>query len=120
MLKIKPGVSLKNLTPQMTLAARIIEGVYTQYDTECWITSGNDGIHMEGSKHYRGEALDFRTKNIGKSWYTPEDTRERKLALVEDIKLALGGQMREFDVLLEGLGTDNEHLHVEYDPKEQA
>jgi hypothetical protein len=33
---------------------------------------------------------------------------------VQEVKGSLG---IHFDVVLEGIGTPNEHLHVEYDPK---
>ena len=73
-------------------------------DAECTITSANDSKHSEKSLHYNGCALDFRTK----------DYAGDKQALRDRIKAALGP---DFDVVLEALGEDNEHIHVEYDPK---
>jgi hypothetical protein len=70
------------------------------------ITSGNDGKHMKGSKHYTYAALDFRTKNF--------PTLESKRAFLWKLQAELGP---DYDVLLEGLGTDNEHIHAEWDPK---
>lgn len=69
------------------------------------ITSGNDGRHMTGSRHYTFEAVDFRTKHLPREVLTPFRTR---------VKKRLG---RDFDVILESVGKVNEHLHVEYDPK---
>jgi hypothetical protein len=103
-MKLKPGVKLTDLVPQMVLAARIIEGVYDNYRCECVITSGNDSKHGANSLHYKGRALDFRTKNYAGD----------KRALRDEIKEALGD---DFDVILEDLGGVNEHIHTEYEPK---
>jgi hypothetical protein len=69
------------------------------------VTSGNDSKHMKGSKHYKDEALDFRTKHLSKA---------AKHALVAEVKKRLGSA---FDVILEDEGNVGEHMHVEYDPK---
>lgn len=101
-MKLKPGVRLTDLCPQMVLAACVIDEIYR--DVECIITSANDSKHGANSWHYKGRALDFRTKTYAGD----------KQALRDEIKSALG---QDFDVVLEALGEDNEHLHVEYDPK---
>lgn len=103
-MKLKLGVLLKDLTPQMVLGALVINDVFWKHDTECIITSANDSTHSATSWHYKGRALDFRTKH-----YVGDKT-----ALVQEIKDDLGPN---FDVVLEDLGGNNEHLHVEYDPK---
>lgn len=64
------------------------------------ITSGIDGKHMIGSKHFIGHALDFRTRGIGA---LELETISKKL------KERLG---RDYDVVIE-----ETHLHVELDPK---
>ena len=99
---LKAGVRLAGLQPQMVLAAMVVNEIYG--DTECVITSANDSKHSAASLHYKGCALDFRTHN-----YTND-----KVYLRDKIKAALG---QDFDVVLEAVGTPNEHLHVEYDPK---
>lgn len=114
-MKLKPGVKLTNLTPQMALAAVIVGSVYHRVDpnASCMLTSVNDSKHGAGSLHHCIEgkytdgqcrAFDVRTK----------DVTANKLYLVQEVKNALGD---EFDVVLEGVGTANEHLHVEYQPK---
>jgi len=106
-IRLKPGVCLDMLTPQMVIAATIIDQVYAYYAVdECWITSANDSKHSKKSFHYFGKALDIRTHNIKDS--------KLKTAIMEKIKLFLG---EEFDVILESKGTSNEHIHVEWDPK---
>jgi hypothetical protein len=104
---IKVGVSLANLVPQMAVAYTIVAFVMAEWGIPCIITSGNDGKHGENSLHYRDglcRALDFRTKHFN-GW---------KPGLRDAVKTALG---ENFDVVLEDLGGENEHLHVEYDPK---
>ena len=100
MLRLKEGVKIKGLQPEMVLAAQIVEGVYASYNNaECVITSVRDGIHNTHSFHYVGYAIDFRTRHIPGGWLHK---------LERDIKRALGS---EFDVVLE-----KTHLHVEFDP----
>ena len=100
-LVLKQGVELAGLSPQICMAAFIVHLLALGHsnDGKVVITSGSDSHHSSKSKHYRGDALDFRTRNL-------EGNLE---ALREEISTALG---RDFDVLLE-----RDHLHVEYDPR---
>jgi len=100
-VRLKAGVRLTDLSPQIVLAAMIVREAYGS--ASCTITSANDSKHSTLSLHYKGQALDFRTK----------DYPGNKQALVTSIKERLGA---DFDVVLEALGTDNEHLHLEHDP----
>lgn len=109
-MRLKPGVSLKGLTPQMALAAVIVRDVYFQKDPacSCTITSANDGKHGEGSLHSKDglcRALDFRTHD-----YRGGDVDK----LAYEIQQALGD---EFDVVVEDLNGPNEHIHVEHQPE---
>ncbi len=72
------------------------------YDT--WLTSANDSAHGEGSLHYSGLGLDFRTKHVDKVVMT--DIYRRIQQYSSPI----------FDVIWENVGGLNEHLHIEYDP----
>jgi hypothetical protein len=69
------------------------------------ITVGANGKHMVGSKHGTHEALDFRTNHLPTAL---------KHLLVATVARRLGP---DYDVLLEGLATSNEHGHAEHDPK---
>jgi hypothetical protein len=100
---IKAGVDLRGLQPQMVLAFFMIQTVYYRKGYVCTITSCSDGKHGPNSLHYSGKALDIRTRNV-----MPLDLP----GIVKDIKESLGEQ---FDVVLEG-----DHIHVEFDPKDQA
>ena len=65
------------------------------------ITSTTDGSHMSGSKHYKGLAVDLRTRDLSldvqKSYYFSLSYALRKLC----------------DVVFE-----SDHIHVEYSPSE--
>lgn len=106
MLQLKPGVKITNLVPQLVLGIMVVDGVFSKYKALCTVTSCDDSKHgLKGpTYHGKGRACDFRTKNFMGS----------KHSLVAEIQYALGS---DFDVVLENLGEDNEHLHVEYDPK---
>lgn len=105
-MKLKPGVKLAGLTPQMAMGAVVVSAVYQRFGVECVVTSANDSKHSERSHHYKGNALDFRTHQ--------DALNGREHELRDEVHTALGG---EFDVVIEAVGTPNEHLHVEYDPK---
>ena len=70
---------------------------------DCIVTSINDSKHSRKSKHHIGMAFDLRSRHM---------TDEDKGDILATMKRSLPG----FDVLLEGLGTPNEHFHIEYDP----
>ena len=98
---IKPGVSLKKLTPQMAVAYTIASFIYQEKaGVPCVITAGSDGTHGPHSLHYEGNALDLRTKHL-----RPDQIHPIQVALV----MALSD---EFDVVLE-----DDHIHIEYQPK---
>ena len=70
--------------------------------TELVITSINDGQHMEGSRHYKNQAIDIRSKN-----FPNRDSKRQFRAKLEEM---LGPGFR---VLLENEGLDNEHFHAQ-------
>lgn len=103
-MRLKPGVKLAGLVPQMAIAATVVRDAYADFKCEPTITSCNDSKHGVDSLHFVGRALDFRTHDF---------TGDKQLLLAE-LKTDLGSN---FDVLLEDPGGANEHIHVEYDPK---
>jgi hypothetical protein len=109
MLKLKKGVRLRGLRPEMSMGNDIVADVFEKRSYDCIITSANDGRHGVGSLHFSGQALDYRTKHITGS------TRSVTIAsLIGEARRNLGA---DFDVIHEDYGGDNEHLHVEYQPK---
>ena len=109
MISIKRGGSIVGLQPQMILAMMIAEAVYWKYDqTECVITSGCEGKHKVGSKHYDGLALDLRIRDFASGVVVN--------AVIEELQMRLNGrtgnQHGEYDITL---STHN--IHIEFDPK---
>jgi hypothetical protein len=103
-MRIKPGVSLANLQPQMALAALVVDSVFRRGGYDAMITSGSDGTHNgqpvigdTRDPHYMGKALDFRVSDI-----KPEDLPH----IVNGLQVCLSS---EFVLLQEA-----DHLHLQY------
>lgn len=90
----------------MLLAALEARAVWESHGVPFVITSALDGKHQRGSKHYTGCAFDIRAAGPGRADVTS--------SMVVALRAALAG---EFDVVHESIGTPNEHVHVEWDPK---
>lgn len=95
MVKVKAGVQPRNLVIMAAIANQAVGLPH-----EIVITSGTDGSHMVGSKHYSGEALDVRISNF--------PNKEAVATFARLLRLRLGG---DYDVVIEA-----DHLHIEYDP----
>ncbi len=100
-------VKLSGIKPEMVMAAILTHQVFQKYNLDLIITAGTeefypDGtqIHMDGSKHPKGEALDYRSSHIPDAVYTK---------LCSDIVDAVG---IEFQLI-----RHESHLHQELDPK---
>lgn len=102
-MKLKPGVKVTGVSPEIAVALQVAEGVYRELGHELVVTSLLDGKHSPRSLHYVGRAFDCRTREM------PPDVQNR---LVARLREALGA---EFDVVLE-----SDHAHVELDPKPKA
>lgn len=99
-MKIKPGVSLLGLQPQMIIAVIAANDIWAGLDQELVITSCTDGVHRKGSLHYKGLALDLRTRDFS------DADKEKAFA---ELAEALG---QAYDTVLEST-----HIHVEWDPE---
>lgn len=95
MLKVKNGV-----TPANLIIAAAAANSAEELKTTVWITSGTDGKHKDGSFHYKGEALDFRTSSMD---------AEMLKKFMAKMQLRLGA---DYQLILE-----SDHLHIEHDPK---
>lgn len=102
-MKIKPGVRVFGLRPELLLAVIAAETIYTQHGAEAIITSVIDGKHSKGSLHYSGCAIDLRINNL----------QESAIHVVHQKLIEALGV--DFDVILE---LDKQHFHVELQPKE--
>ena len=107
----KDTVNFSKLHPAMILACTRLESIYDSFSTELWITSANDSEHKEGSKHFDGRALDFRTKNIVGISLPGLSSNDKKNRMLNRIKEALGPF---FFCQIEDLGEPNEHLHIQF------
>lgn len=108
MIRLKTGVRIGGLRPEVLLAITVAQSVWLKHGAaELVITSAADGKHMRGSEHYAFLAVDFRTHNLG--------TPDIRKAACDELRERLGP---DYDVVLEGLNTASEHCHCEHDPKE--
>ncbi len=116
-MRLKTGVKLSGLRPQMLVAFMVAKEEFAKYGIELIITSVNDSNHGYGSLHFSGGAFDARTKHI--------DNTKMKAAYglsALDVKHRIWDAIRknlgvEFDVLFEFIGLPNEHIHIEFQPK---
>jgi len=97
-----PTVQIRIVTPAL---CRILQAVCDDMLFEHVITSIADGVHLHDSAHYRGEAVDIRTRDLALS---------DAAAFGDRMERALGPA---FLVLLEKPGdtpyTSAQHLHVQ-------
>lgn len=108
-LKIKPGVRVRMLEPQILLALQIALPLWEERGaTELVVTSCNDGTHSIGSKHWIGAAVDLRTKGLLLD-------HMGKARLSRDLRERCGS--RDFQTIFESPNEENEHIHLEFDPQ---
>lgn len=105
MVRFKEGVrgycKTGCVRPVTWVVIEFAEVIFRNIGKECVVTSLCDGKHSRHSKHYEGNAVDFRTRHL---------TDDEKLSVVARFKQLLS---KEYDIILEST-----HLHIEYDPKE--
>lgn len=103
-MKAKAGVKLIGCGFEVGFAAGIVSGILTKSfsnSLELVITSAKDSTHSTNSLHYKGRAIDIRTRTI------PAHLRS---VVFGKIKAELDPQ--GFDCVDEG-----DHFHIEFDPK---
>lgn len=100
-------IKFSGIQPEMVMASILTHQVFQKYNLDLIITAGTeefypDGtqIHMDGSKHPLGYALDYRSRHIPHAVYTK---------LCSDIEDAVGNEYQ--------LIRHNRHLHQEFDPR---
>jgi hypothetical protein len=104
-LKIKDDtVQIQGLRPEMLFALQVAAGVYAAHGQDCVVTSLNDGKHSITSLHYAGCAADLRTRVFA------SDTEAKQVT--EEIRSALNV---DYDLVFE-----NDHIHLEYQPRRRG
>lgn len=106
MIRLKDSVNLNTIKPELIIGIMVLYSVMHEFNIEMVITSAADSKHSENSLHYQGYAVDIRSKHI--------PSRSRKF---EILAIAKNLMDKQFDIILESEGEDNEHYHLEYDPK---
>lgn len=106
-VKLKEGVRMKGIKPEMAIAVPIIAGVWETFGrNELVITSARDGRHSTNSLHYQGYAFDLRI------WgFKPEELDKVVTALQIAFNGRAGNSSGEWDIVLE-----KTHIHLEFDP----
>lgn len=101
----KPGVT-GVISREIDFALGYAKRFFDNLGVDLVLTSLADSQHKQGSKHPSGQAVDIRTKDL-------------KSAEKRDLKSYLQSSLSHqgYDVFLEKVGTKDEHLHIEYDPK---
>ena len=99
---LKQGVNPEGVCPQIWYAIGVVQRVYASWGEQLVITSLRDGTHGPRSKHPKGEAADYRTRDLD-----PSETTSIFHA-IKSLLDPLG-----FDAVLE-----DDHIHQEWDPKE--
>ena len=99
---VKPGASIDNCGPEILRAAIKAEHLFT---AGLVITSGSEHYEHSANRsaHYRGDAIDTRSKNHPGN----------KHKLVFQIQNVLGA---DYVVILEGEGELWEHIHIHWSP----
>ncbi len=96
----KPGVQLRGMQPQIAMVPFYAESIWRALFQGLVVTSVCDGKHSPNSLHYKGLAIDLRTRYF--------NSIEKGIA-AKELQKALGD---EYDVVVELT-----HIHVEWDPK---
>jgi len=95
MLRVKAGVTPRNL-----VIAAAVANTAQALEIDATITSGTDGKHMPTSRHYTGEALDVRSRNMKPAL---------RAVFVTHLRDRLG---KSYQVV-----EEKDHIHIEYDPQ---
>ena len=121
MIRLKEGVSLDNVHPQIFFALSIAAPIWARYGSrDLWVVAANEPGHSVGLRGFHRlpdgtcQAVDIRT------WTLP--TAEAKHRAIDDLATSLGAL---YDVLFEPQITDDrtgkvirgEHVHCQYDPE---
>jgi hypothetical protein len=105
-MRLKSGVRVSGVSLPIVVAMIVVNEIMNDMDLLFTVTSLCDSKHSDKSKHYIGAAMDIRVNSI------PSVAQVELLQQQIMIRLS-----NEYDVVLEGRGTANAHIHIEFDPK---
>lgn len=105
-MRLKENVKFGNVHSAISVAMIICNEIFIKHAYEFIVTSFNDSTHSTNSLHYKDAAFDLRSKHI--------PSEEEKLEILQEMKESL---TTDFDVLYESQAKDNQHYHIEYQPK---
>lgn len=106
MISIKNGAKLDGLRPEILLGFIIVAKVFEDHKYDITMTEATGGDHMKTSLHYKGLAVDIRSKNI--------PFKDMRQQILDECNIALGDN---YDFILEDEGDPNSHFHLEFDPQ---
>lgn len=106
MIRIGPKARIQGLRPELNMLNLVLLGILQKYGAVMILTHGIDGVHSRASIHYSGGAEDLV--------FALSLELEQKQQIVQELRDSAG---QDFDVLFEDVGTPNEHLHIEWQPK---
>lgn len=107
MIKIGLKARLHGIRPELAFANVVLLGILIHRGVTMVLTHALDGTHTRASIHYAGGAED--------------------LVFIGNVEAAMKKQIHEewvssvgqdFDILFEDVGTANEHMHAEWQPKQ--
>lgn len=102
-------VDVRGIKPELLIGLNILYSIWKEHlegiGTDMIITSLNDSTHSQTSLHYNGCAADVRTKAV--------DERN-KASILREFKDSAN---EDFELILENEGMENEHFHLEFQPK---
>ena len=103
----KPGTITFGLKPEIKKTIPVIIEVYKKFGLPTPVlTSGVDSNHSKDSLHYKNLAIDLRGNTM---------TNKMMRAVAAELQKQLG---TKYDVGAEFFDDpDNDHIHVEYDPR---
>src|SRR5262245_50489306 len=116
LVRIKEGVSLDRTHPKLWFAIAMAARVWGQFGlAELWITGAHEPGHTTNPDTHRQFHLlpdgTCQASDLGVHKFKNDEQKREAQRILSSI---LG---KYYDVLLEKLGTPQEHMHVQYDPE---
>jgi hypothetical protein len=114
-LYLKPGVDLRQMSPQTLLAWMVATEIYERHGYPCRVTSlKRDGTWEQVMLHGSGNAVDLGIRAPSGD-LLPDNVID---SIVEELGQRIGRQGGgQYDVVDERAAVGGPHIHIEFDPK---